>query len=57
MQNNNKNKVTYLFPQDRCICCGTLVPEGIMVCPSCEMQQKTNTFNHLKDKSGQKNNK
>ena len=22
--------------EDRCVCCGELVPEGRMVCPACE---------------------
>lgn len=24
--------------EDRCVCCGTIVPEGRMVCPMCEME-------------------
>lgn len=24
--------------EDRCVCCGAIVPEGRMVCPICEMQ-------------------
>ena len=23
---------------NRCVCCGEIVPEGIMVCPQCEKQ-------------------
>lgn len=25
---------------DRCVCCGEIVPEGRMVCPSCERGKK-----------------
>lgn len=25
--------------EDRCICCGEIVPEGRMVCPNCEKQK------------------
>lgn len=24
--------------EDRCVCCGAIVPEGRMVCPSCERE-------------------
>ena len=27
---------------DRCVCCGTIVPEGRMVCPQCEYKTKEN---------------
>ena len=23
--------------EDRCVCCGDIIPEGRMVCPICEM--------------------
>lgn len=29
-----------LTMQDRCVCCGELVPEGRMVCPNCESKYK-----------------
>ena len=25
---------------DRCVCCGTIVPEGRMVCPQCEVHKR-----------------
>lgn len=28
--------------EDRCICCGAIVPEGMMVCPMCERKAKEN---------------
>lgn len=31
---------------DKCVCCGEIVPEGLMVCPVCEQQaeQRKNKF-------------
>ena len=26
--------------EDRCVCCGAVVPEGRMVCPQCEAKQE-----------------
>lgn len=26
--------------EDRCVCCGAIIPEGRMVCPTCERQPK-----------------
>ena len=26
----------YHLPEDRCVCCGEVVPEGRQVCPTCE---------------------
>lgn len=27
--------------ENRCVCCGNIIPEGRQVCPNCEEQQKT----------------
>lgn len=27
--------------EDRCVCCGEIVPEGRMVCPQCERNMRT----------------
>lgn len=32
--------------EDRCICCGEIVPEGRMVCPICEKGKKPRKCNH-----------
>ena len=32
--------------EDRCICCGDIVPEGRMVCPNCEKPKKPRKCNH-----------
>ena len=26
--------------EDRCVCCGTVIPEGTMVCPNCFVNRK-----------------
>ena len=26
--------------ENRCICCGEIIPEGMMVCPKCQLSQK-----------------
>lgn len=26
--------------EDRCVCCGAIIPEGRMVCPQCEAAAK-----------------
>lgn len=26
--------------EDRCVCCGEIIPEGRMVCPNCEVASK-----------------
>lgn len=31
--------------EDRCICCGEVIPEGRMVCPYCLVSQKTEKCN------------
>ncbi len=31
--------------EDRCVCCGEIIPEGRMVCMQCEAGYKTNTTN------------
>ena len=30
--------------EDRCICCGKVVPEGTMVCPDCLAKAEDNTY-------------
>ena len=32
--------------EDRCVCCGEIVPEGRMVCPQCEKGRKPRKCNH-----------
>jgi len=32
--------------EDRCICCGDIVPEGRMVCPNCEKPKKPRRCNY-----------
>lgn len=32
--------------EDRCVCCGEIVPEGRMVCPNCEKPKKPRKCNH-----------
>lgn len=27
--------------EDRCVCCGAIVPEGRMVCPQCEAKAES----------------
>ena len=29
--------------ENRCVCCGAIVPEGRMVCPICEMEADEGT--------------
>lgn len=24
---------------DRCVCCGCVIPEGVQICPTCELQK------------------
>ena len=31
-----RNGKLTIYGSDRCVCCGAVVPEGRMVCPSCE---------------------
>jgi len=38
----------YIVNDDRCICCGAIIPEGRMVCPQCEQYCKDD---HKKKKS------
>lgn len=28
--------------EDRCVCCGEIIPEGRMVCPKCERRAEDN---------------
>lgn len=32
--------------EDRCVCCGEVVPEGRMVCPNCEKQKPMKNLSH-----------
>ena len=32
--------------EDRCVCCGEIVPEGRMVCPNCEKQKPMHNLSH-----------
>lgn len=31
--------------EDRCICCGAIIPEGIQVCPKCEEKSEEESVN------------
>lgn len=33
---------------DRCVCCGEIIPEGRMVCPSCEKKKYDNNKDSMK---------
>lgn len=33
-----------MMSEDRCVCCGAIVPEGRMVCPICEDQHDKETL-------------
>lgn len=35
----DKNNI-YIHPEDICVCCGSPVPEGHMICWSCEHEVK-----------------
>ena len=35
--------------EDRCVCCGDIVPEGRMVCPQCEMGCNEKTSSKLSE--------
>lgn len=37
--------------ENRCICCGEIIPEGRQVCPSCEAAAKEVTEDVEKDSS------
>lgn len=28
-----------IMNEDRCVCCGEIIPEGRMVCPQCDQQE------------------
>ena len=32
--------------EERCICCGEIIPEGRQVCPNCERKYQKNEENH-----------
>ena len=36
--------------EDRCVCCGAVVPEGRMVCPQCEMETEQIMAERRKEK-------
>ena len=42
--------------EDRCVCCGALIPEGRQVCPTCERGACMHlwVFDHLEDGTGGK---
>ena len=33
---------------NRCVCCGEIIPEGRMICPNCERGTKRGTFESRK---------
>lgn len=36
--------------EDRCICCGEVIPEGTMVCPNCQVSQmKKKKYNYANE--------
>lgn len=35
--------------EDRCVCCGEIIPEGRMVCPNCKQTVKTGDCKWCKD--------
>lgn len=30
--------------ENRCVCCGAVVPEGRMLCPNCEAEKRDNAY-------------
>ena len=54
MKENSITNTTFKYPiYDRCVCCGTIVPEGTMICPFCESHPTANfSTNLVKKKSG-----
>ena len=32
-----------IFTENRCVCCGEIIPEGRLVCPKCENNTENNT--------------
>ena len=32
--------------EERCICCGEIIPEGRQVCPNCEAKYQENNEDH-----------
>ncbi len=36
MQTEAENKRLLHVTENRCVCCGEIIPEGRMVCPTCE---------------------
>lgn len=36
--------------EDRCVCCGTVIPEGYMVCPACVMEKEPQDRKTRKDR-------
>lgn len=41
--------------ENRCVVCGAIIPEGRMVCPSCENDQQNNDVNE-EDKNDRNSN-
>ena len=37
-QSPKEKPVIGVFTEERCIYCGDLIPEGIMICPACEAE-------------------
>lgn len=42
-----------VIDEDKCICCGLGIPEGLQVCPACEREAAQKEVNNL-DKSDTK---
>lgn len=38
--------------EERCVCCGAVIPEGRMVCPECERKAKQETQEQAGDNIG-----
>ena len=38
--------------EDRCVCCGAVIPEGRMVCPNCLVTVKRNEEKESGEESG-----
>ena len=39
--------------EERCVCCGAIIPEGRMVCPACEQMQMRKAECELKRKEAE----
>ena len=40
-----------IMNEDRCVCCGAVIPEGRMVCPNCLLYVKGEQNEETKDKA------